>query len=153
MKITEELKIGTTKELLAILVPALVTMLVTVWISIQDPLADIVLEKVPRSVLVLLPIVMLLLLALAGLYIFHLRRKLKPKLRIALGVYWDRELNPYCPSCQKLLGNYAFYPAGLKKGSPGFKCVSCKEIIRLSGDEKIFMTFDEARDYLKRTIN
>jgi hypothetical protein len=71
------------------------------------------------------------------------------KLFSICGVYWDKDFNPHCPSCQKLLSNYAFYVTDASHSSPGFLCVNCKNVIRLSDSEKIFMNIDEAKEKAK----
>gem|GEM_PF-6458563 len=120
-------------------------MLVTTWLSIQDPLADIVISKVPKSIVIILPLLLLLSLILAVSYIIILRKKLNDKLVSCCGVYWDKNLNVYCPSCQKLLGNYAYY-----NNKPAFRCINCNKVINLSDEEKRFMTLDEAKEKVKR---
>lgn len=124
-------------------------MLVSFWLAIRDPLADIVTSKVPKSIVITIPSLLLLSLILALSYIFYLRKKLKVKLFIAFGVYWDNDLNPYCSSCQKLLSNYAYYGRSVNfKGHPGFKCFNCDKTVHLSDEKNIFITIEGAKDKL-----
>lgn len=84
--------------------------------------------------------------------VIRLRKRLKNDLIQAVGVYWDKNLNTYCPSCKKLLSNYAFYLIG-SKYVPGFKCISCNDVIHMSDDEKIFLKIEEAREIVKDLFN
>ena len=152
-KFTEELRTISIKEILTILVSSLVTVLVTIGIAIRDPLENIVLQNVPKSILVLLPILLLLLLILAVSYIFFLRKKLTNKLFSACGVYWDKYFNPHCPACQKLLGNYGSYEIRTHDFVKGFFCISCKNVILLSDGDKTGMNIDEAKEKAKALYN
>lgn len=104
-KIKEELQITSIKALLTMFITALVTMLVTIWLSIQDPLAKILIDNVPKSVLLVLPIVLLLILLLAVAYIIYLHKKIKNPIE---DFEFDEKIgilrNPkdsltYCTSC------------------------------------------------------
>lgn len=149
-KIIDQLKTISITTILTVLVSGLVTMLVTIWLSIRDPMADIVISTVPKSVVVILPLLLLSSLILAVSYIFYLRNKLKDKLFISFGIYWDNNLNPYCPTCQKLLSNYALYKDASGHSRPGLFCINCKHVVRISDGETIFMAIDEAKDKLQR---
>jgi hypothetical protein len=76
----------------------------------------------------------------------------KHRLKFSLGAYWDKELNPYCPSCKKPLSNYGLYSAG-RKNYPGLKCIECKEVIRLSDGNKICLTIEGAQEIVKKLFN
>ena len=115
----EKIVIETASNSIKSLVVICLSALGVVLISVYNPLAEIYSAKVSKSIQLLLPLSLLLLLLISVSYIIHLRKKLKIELKQALGVYWDKELNVYCPSCKKLLSNYAYYEAG-RKFSPGF---------------------------------
>ena len=95
--------------------------------------------------LILLAIIIVLL---SYILILHYKHRLK----FILGAYWDKELNPYCPSCKKPLSNYGHYSAG-RKNFPGLKCIGCKEVIRLSDGNKICLTIEEAKEIVKKLFN
>ena len=144
----EKIVIETASNSIKSLVVICLSALGVVLVSVYNPLVDLYFANVPKSILLLLPLSLLLLLILSVSYIFYLRKKLKVELKQALGVYWDKELNPYCPSCKKLLGNYAYYEAG-RKHSPGYKCINCNDVIRISDGEKMFLGIGEAREIVK----
>ena len=148
----EKIVIETSSNSIKSLVVICLSALSVVLISVYNPLAEIYFSKVPKSILLLLPLSLLLLLILSVSYIVYLRKKLRIELKQALGVYWDRDLNPYCPSCKKLLSNYAYYEAG-RKHLPGFKRINCKDVVRLSEGEKMFLSIEEARDIVKSLFN
>lgn len=143
-KIVIEAASNSIKSLVVICLSALGVVLISVF----NPLAEILNENVPKSILLLLPLSLLLLLLLSVLYIFYLHKKLKIELKQALGVYWDKNLNTYCPSCKKLLSNYAYYEAGIKN-YPGFKCINCKDVIRISDGKNVFLNLEEAKEIVK----
>ncbi len=113
---------------------ALITLLsLIVWGAVPSSAWDKVSEVTPKRALWAL----LGLLAIAAIlecaYIVELRRRLKLKLKPRFGVYWDRELTPYCPSCSKVLvyikDSAAFSHVW------GFKCVQCSTFIPLNDDD------------------
>lgn len=148
----EQVLIRVSSSLLISLGSALGTSALVVWLAIDDSLSDFVFRYVPKTILLILPLVILLLLLLALSYIIILRKKIKGELKQALGVYWDKELNPYCPACKSILSNYAFHRSG-SKYFPGFKCIKCKDIIHLSGETKMFIEISEAKEVVKNLFN
>jgi len=135
----EELRTMTIKEILTVLVTALVTMLGTIWFSIQDPLAEMLSAKVPKSILLLLPIILLLLLILALSLVFILYNKLKNPIN---DYEFDQDLgilrNPkdglyYCTSC--LLKGIK---SPLRVYDASWECQSmeCKRIYRSNSEKK-----------------
>lgn len=76
-KLAEEIQSNVIKISLTVLGTALITMVGTIWFAIQNPLTNILSENVPKSILLLLPIVLLSLLFIAVLYIIYLRKKIK----------------------------------------------------------------------------
>jgi hypothetical protein len=73
-------------------------------------------------------------------------------LKLALGVYWDRKYYPYCPSCKKPLSNYAFYQTYGNHRSPGFKCINCKEIVRMSNGADMFLSIEQAKAVVENIL-
>lgn len=98
--------------------------------------------------LALLSIETLLLLTLL-IYTFRLRKLIKqltPVLVHKFGIQWDKELNPFCPKCDKRLGPYANYSP-----SPGFHCIHCRTVLRIrheDGSGKL-ISFEQAIAALK----
>ena len=75
-------------------------------------------------------------------YVVLLRRKLKRKLRIRFGLYWDKEANPFCPACQSLLTGYS-----IALGGEGyFACVKCNRTILLSDRTGKPISFSAAQE-------
>lgn len=86
-----------------------------------------VLENLSPRVLLLLLALSAALNVLAGWHIVQLRRKHAMKLRF--GVYWDGELEPYCPTCQKPVHGYGQYLSDYSGYRWGFYCSDHKEIL------------------------
>lgn len=149
--IWEQILVRTTSSLIVSSIISLLSIIVIIWLSIKDPLSQLIYNNVPKTILLLLPLVLFLLLSLSIVYIIYLRKKIKKNLFSAFGVYWDKDLNVYCPSCKTMLSNYAFYESG-RKHHPGFKCIKCNSVVRLSDDEHIFMKYDEAKERIKNNI-
>ncbi|OGU63352.1 MAG: hypothetical protein A2279_05540 [Stygiobacter sp. RIFOXYA12_FULL_38_9] len=143
-RVLVEVASNSIKSIIVICVSAFAVVIAAIY----NPLIDIVNKFVPKTILVLLPLTLLILLIISVAYIFYLRKKLGVELKQSLGVYWDKDLNTYCPACKKLLGNYAYYPTHTNQ-MPGFKCVNCKEVIRMSNGKNIFMGIDEAKEFVK----
>lgn len=153
MKFLHELKTISITVVLTSLVSGLATVSAAIWLAIRDPLANIVLQHVPKSLLLILPLLLLLLLISSVSYIFFLRKKLANKLFSACDVYWDKDFNPHCPSCQKLLSNYNSYEIRTHDFRPGYFCVSCKEKVFLSDGEKMYININEAKEKAKEIYN
>ena len=60
----------------------------------------------------------------------------KPMLQVKLGVYWDPELNPYCPKCKIPL-------SGSQSGSTVLRCADCKQDFTLRFGAQL-LALDEA---------
>ena len=148
----EKILIETISNSIKSLVVICLSALGVVLVSIYNPLSKILVENVPQTILLFLLLSLLMLLVASTLYIISLRKKIKSGLKQALNVYWDKDLNTYCPSCKKLLSNYGFYQLGLKN-HPGFKCVNCKEIITMSDGKEIFMSLAEAKEIAQNLFN
>ena len=110
--IWEKIIIETTSSSIKSLVIISLSALGVVLLEVYNPLAEIYSSKVSITIQLLLPLSLLLLLILSISYNYHLYKTLKNKLEFSCGIYWDKYLNPYCPSCKKNLGNYAFYNIG-----------------------------------------
>jgi|ERR1035437_701987 hypothetical protein len=148
-KVLVEVGSNSIKSIIVIILTALMVLLAAIY----NPLLAVIKKYVPLTILFILLLSLIILLLISFFYILHLRRMLKSELKSALGVYWDKNLNPYCPSCKKYLGNYAMYPTADYKYYPGFKCISCKDVIRLSDGIDIFMDFEEAKKRIENLFN
>lgn len=104
-KLLEDIQKTSIKVSLTILITAIATMLGTVWFSIKDPLAKIYSESVPKSVLLIFPIILLTLLILAFFYILFLRKKIRNPIEDyefdeKIGLLHNSKDNlTYCISC------------------------------------------------------
>lgn len=104
-KLLEDIQKTSIKVSLTILITAIATMLGTVWFSIKDPLAKIYSESVPKSVLLIFPIILLTLLILAFFYILYLRKKIRNPIEDyefdeKIGILHNPKDNlTYCISC------------------------------------------------------
>ena len=67
-------------------------------------------------------IVLFWLSILSVAWLIYLLNKIKLKPRF--GLYWDKENNPYCPSCKSLLSNY-YEDSLYSKIDPHFICIKC----------------------------
>jgi hypothetical protein len=85
-------------------------------------------------------------LALTTAYAIYLRKQLKKKPFYACSVYWDDFFTPLCPSCEKALGNYAYYKDGSNHNRPGCRCFKCNTTVRFSDEEELFMTLVQAKE-------
>ena len=51
-----------------------------------------------------------------------------PEFRLKYGIYWDKDLNPHCPSCKIPVGGYGEYTGGGK----GYYCKPCGKVFSLT---------------------
>ena len=104
-RIIETIQTTSITLLLTILVTSLLTMIGTIWVAIRDPLANILINEVPKSILLLLSIVLLFLLILSVIYIVYLRKKIRNPIEDyefdeKIGILHNSKDNlTYCISC------------------------------------------------------
>lgn len=122
-----------------------------ILVSIYDPFKKLLEQYVSITILALMIFFLIISLIIGLFYIFHLKRQLKPNLILALGVYWDKKVNPYCPSCKTLLSNYGFYDTGSRR-HPGMKCIKCNIVIHFSDETKIFYELKEAKQFVQAVL-
>lgn len=130
-----------------------------VWGAVPSEVWDRVSEVTPKRALWALTGLQLIAAILASAYIYNLRKQRKkiqaenvrlqdlidnPPRVFRFGVYWDKDLIPYCPSCLKPLTNYGNW----QYGGWGFNCVSCKDTVRMHNDEGRVLELAEAKRLL-----
>ena len=82
-------------------------------------------------------------------YTLTLHRKLKTKLRIQFGLYWDRHGNPFCPACRSLVTGYTNdYIRG-----PIVACVKCDSVIAIRDDDGQHLVLRDARNSIIQSFN
>ena len=144
----EQVFINVTSSIIVSAIISLISIAVVIFISIYDPFKKIVEETIPASTLIILILILFVSLIVSILYTVSLKKKAKLNLKKALGIYWDKELNAYCPSCQTLLSNYAFYQT-VKNYEPGFKCISCDKIIHFGDEVEPFYRLEDAKKLVR----
>ena len=120
------------------------TVLLIAWIvkQVASSLSVQIYDLLPRKIWALLFLSTLgICLILMTLLILNKKDKLKPY----FGAYWDKKLNPCCPTCKSLL-------AFLREGR--LHCNKCKRPIHLYRDDNSCeLTIREARDLIEKTSN
>jgi len=143
-KISESLQKASISVLLTMLVTALLTTIGIIWLYIQNPLVNILNERVPKSLLLLLAAVLLLLLLTAAAYIFYLRRKIKNPLEEyefdeKVGILHSPKDNlNYCTTC---FHNGIKSP--LKAHANGWECMNkdCGKIYKIPEKKSEYEAF------------
>ncbi len=64
------------------------------WVVLQPLIVQRILPALSKELLAGLLAATIILLLVASAYIFHLRKKLYPKLKYRFGVFWDNVQNP-----------------------------------------------------------
>ncbi len=84
-------------------------------------------------------ILYLIVVASYALLCFKIRKNVKPK----FGVKWDKNKEPYCPTCDKPL---ARHPAKLENAViTGIDCIKCNKSLILMTDDGKRITLIEAK--------
>jgi hypothetical protein len=125
---------------------ALVLLLLgVIWAAVPTEVWGRVSAATPKRALWVAIGLLVLGLFLEIAYVAHLRRKLKLKPRF--GVYWDRDLMPYCPAHKGIplatwgnLGN---------KGPHGYICPEGPHVIPLQDDGRNYLKPSDARRLLQ----
>jgi len=120
------------KKLLEHSVSIVVTLLTGLFLlagkEIMVLLSPQVLDKLPKKAALSLFLLSLLVNCIMCAWVIILYRSRQLTLRF--GLYWDKDLNPYCPVCQSPLGAYGDYMTGR-----GFNCIKCNEIVLITAPD------------------
>lgn len=81
---------------------------------------------VSKKLLFSLLISSLVLSLILSVYIWIHSKKDKNALKLKYGIFWDKEKNPYCPSCKKPGVIYTIYTRG-----GGYHCIPCDKVFLL----------------------
>jgi hypothetical protein len=99
------------------------------WASSEiAPILLPAIEAVATKKLLLSILGLSLLINLALLAIVWLLSKKPPQLQLKYGIYWDKDKNPHCPSCQKPVAAYGEYSMLGK----GYYCKPCNKVFPLA---------------------
>jgi hypothetical protein len=143
------------KNLLLTILALIGTAIVSLWLIFEPVLLRFLLPLQESTIFAAgwSIVILSLLLLLTTAYIIYLHKESKSKLFFACGVFWDKDFNPLCPSCQKPLGNYGFRSNNSLKrprNNPGCRCLSCNKIVYFSDEKDILMTLEHAKEKAKR---
>jgi len=134
-----------TKILLSGIFGILGVFLGSMYHDLPQTYLQTILEPIPKQLLLKLllaaTIIIFFLVALSFFFYTKSKTKLTPK----FGVFWDKNKEAYCPSCEKLLSEYS------EHHSPAiceFRCIKCSTSIRLMNMGN-FISLSEAQELLK----
>ena len=130
MKIIDTIKESSTKLLLSAIFGLLGILIGSLYSEIIPIVLPIIIQELPRSVLLKMLTVAILLffLSIAAAFVTYLQYK--PRFIPKCGVLWDKKKEAYCPACETVLSEY------WEESSPGnpvceFKCMKCNHHVRL----------------------
>jgi hypothetical protein len=135
----KELFLKHTSELLGGLLTLLVGTLF--WQIIPLLLSPLWTRLSPQTLQRILGLSLLSVAALLA-YTLILNRRLRTKLHIKFGIYWDKHANPFCPACQTPLWGYASYQ---KTHGHALRCSKCSGFITIRGDDTNLVALADAR--------
>lgn len=142
MKLSEIISLC-TKVLLPIFAPSISILVITMIFpkGINYALNLIEIHKLRTLILITL------IASVACIELVYLiTYKSKLKLKLKFGAYWDKELNPYCPICEKPLKRIT---ESEQEYYYDLYCYICEKHICLYNDKE-FLTFSEAKKLLKK---
>ena len=130
MKIIDTIKESTTKYLLSAIFGFFGLLIGALYSEVFPIIFPIIIQELPKTVLLKLLLVATILLVLSwflsfALYLEH-KRKLTPK----CGVLWDKKKEAYCPACETVLSEY-WEQQSSDDPVCEFKCMKCDCHIRL----------------------
>jgi hypothetical protein len=146
MKITETIKENTIQLILSGLFAILGFLIGSIYSEAFQTILPTVLQEMSKTLilkmLLVAIIICVLLIALSFAIYFHFKTKLIPK----FGVVWDKNKEPYCPTCEKPLAKHlAKFEDNI---IAGIDCVKCKKSFTLLTDEGGRITLIEAKQLL-----
>ena len=116
MKFTEHLKSQAAKAIAAGLILSITTSLMALLKRAWYPLVVHVLPAIDVREVIQLNLLLILLNILAWTLLFFRR---EPQFKVRFGVYWDKNKNPRCASCESPLLTEKPYTLSCKKCDPG----------------------------------
>jgi hypothetical protein len=147
MKLIDTIKESGTKLLLSAIFGVLGILIGSLYSDVIPIVLPIVIQELPKTVLLKMLSVAILLFSLSILASLFIYFQYKPKLITKFGVLWDKNKEAYCPSCQTPLSEGTHFNSAADNYYY-FKCFKCKIPIRLKHNGKNIL-LDEAQKLLK----
>jgi hypothetical protein len=116
-----------------------------IWRAVPSEVWERISGAVPTQALWAMIGLLLIVASAEAAYIIHLRRQKDTKLSLKFGAYWDKQNNVYCPSCQTLLQ----HRNRLNDDTVDFRCIKCKDLIKLTDEKGYTIYFKEAKERLR----
>lgn len=139
MNIKNKIKESTIERIAELLLALLALLIAPMWLALKSAIAQRILPALSKETLAGLLVVAIALLLAASAYIFHLRRKLHPKLLYRFGVLWDKALSPLCPK-DKMPLQVKKAANTMERFPDNLVCVGCDRRFELT-DENGFAIF------------
>lgn len=143
MNIIDTLKESAIKQLISSIFGVLILLIGSLYLDIIPKIFQYLIPNVSKEAILKIGTLAILLFFLSTALSIILYCKLKNKLKPNFGVHWDKDKEPYCPTCKNLLSKYYF------NKKTALKCNACKEItIKLFDDNGKELSLDEAIELL-----
>ena len=134
-------------SVVGLIVGAIVTTLVWLFSDVPSAIMSL-LPTLSSKVLTKLSLGLFVLVLFEAVWIYILRRRPQEKLRPCFGILWDKDANPYCPSCQKLLSNY-------HEGQhyvPSLRCTACQKSFTITDEEAQHYGLHDAKEFIRTNV-
>ncbi len=105
MKIIEAIKEHTAKNIVAMILGVLSYFVLSVYSDILPNILPM-LQRLPNTTIIKICIVAIILFVLSLVLSFVIYRSYKPRFKARFGILWDKDKEPFCPSCQTYLSDY-----------------------------------------------
>lgn len=105
----------------------------------------------PNTVLTKLSLGLFVVCLLEGVWIYILRKRSQTKLKPCFGILWNKDTDPFCPSCKTLLTNYSNRGSS-NDPSWGFKCIKCDTVISLKTDNNQKIDLQMAKSWVAQGV-
>ena len=120
MAFTEKLKEALLGRISEGVAAAIIALILWAGYELTPALLPAIESVISKRVLLALFISSLLLNIVLAIVIWATKKK--GKFILKYGIYWDKNKNPYCPSCKTPLAAYGRYTLGL-----GYYCRACRK--------------------------
>ena len=141
MKILDNFKNQFTNHVAETILTAIIILIISLYFKIIEFLGGF--SSTALSNLIFGLIILFLILCFVSLFLYSkLRKKFIPK----CGVLWDRNKEPYCPSCKTLLAFVDIYSPSIYEAT----CSGCDKRLRLIDDEGKYISMREAKRLIDR---
>jgi len=125
------------EKIIEIITVAIISLFTTIYLLFEEQIVKIIPNNEQFFVRVLFASLIFTFILISLILI----EKNKTKKKASFGIYWDKDLKPYCPVCQTLLTNYSE-----ENGNGVFVCMNCERPVFIKHSSGLGMSYQDVKN-------